>query len=277
MEPASRIDAVDLPDPPLLDVTVMVIWPGRLGRCSSSSDADGGYSLLAAGAAAGRSADGRQRRTVPGGTAGDADRRRDGGRDEGRRAPATTGSAATGSRRRQPPARHRRRARPRAGRPGCRLGRRFAAERAVDRRRVLVREGDLRREHSPHDVEHGATAAIDRQPVVAQSCGVDVLGGRGLADELGEASGAGGVGRRRRTRGRRRSPWPRRRGRSGRARRRRARPPSESENTRIRECWSSRPPESAAHIAATPGWRSWTTHATPDEASRSCSGARRRR
>ena len=53
IEPASRIDAVDLPDPPLLDVTVMVIWPGSLGRCSSSIDADAGYSLLAGSTTAG--------------------------------------------------------------------------------------------------------------------------------------------------------------------------------------------------------------------------------
>ena len=39
IEPPSRIDAVDLPDPPLLDVTAMVTWPGSFGWLSSSTDA----------------------------------------------------------------------------------------------------------------------------------------------------------------------------------------------------------------------------------------------
>ena len=50
MVDARRSDTVDFPDPPLLDVTVKVIWPGSFGFPSNSRSAFGGYSELAAGA-----------------------------------------------------------------------------------------------------------------------------------------------------------------------------------------------------------------------------------
>ena len=235
IEPASRIEAVDFPEPPLLDVTVMLTWPGTFGRDRSSweaaagrwsSDAtgDGGGAMGGRPPIGGRSG----RREAVGLTVGDqigdgANASRESGASMV--AGYSSGHAASSS--------STRRIESSTARPPCCTGRKwYTSESAASPCAVAASAMSCWSCASPSG-RH--TAMKTKAPACDMATTV-----RAVCSSSASAPSVPAM--------------------------------SESEKTSTRDCWSRRPPDSASHMAATLDWRSWTTQSMPCDASRSLSG-----